>query len=168
MYTIETHLGRFEGETEKAAKALLRKAEKARKAKQLVDNANFQLARVRAEAQAYRIMTTRGNDGLFPRGWRMLPITADSYCVQAKTVDFRTEWQIDTGYGKAQSHFHGSRPVEYIESGAGYCLALVFHNPKTNERIFCAVGIEADQVSVVEIPGIAADMFVCRDAAEVA
>lgn len=162
MYAIENHLGRFEAETEKQAKALLRKARKAYQAKEAADSVNYQLARLRAEAQAYRIMTTRSSTEGFPRGWRLKPIDGNAYCVQSVYVDYRTEWRVDTGNEQAQSHFHGAQPYEYIENGAGYCIALVFRNPKTNERIFHAVGIAADQLCVVEIPGISADMFAKR------
>jgi hypothetical protein len=159
MYAIETHLGRFEADTEKQAKALLRKAEKAHKAQQDIDNRNYQLAYVRAQAQAYTIMERLAKGEDMPRGWRLKTITADSYCVQAVTRDFHTEWIVDVGNIRAQSHFHGAQPYEYIENGAGYCLALVFHNPKTGEQIFQAVGIEADQLAVVEIYGITAQHF---------
>jgi len=160
MYAIETHLGRFEAETEKQAKALLRKAQKAWRTKNEIDAKNYRLAYVRAQAQAYEVMARLAKgETTMPRGWRMKPIDSTAYCVQTVTVDFHNEWIVDTGNAKAQCDFHGAQPYEYIELGNGYCLGLVFRDHKTQERIFQAVGIEADQLAVVEIFGLTAAHF---------
>ncbi len=165
MYAIETTLGRFEAETEKQAKALLRKASKAYEAKRDLDYKNYQLAHVRAQAQAYAFMERLAKgETTMPRGWRIKPIDSEAYCVREVYADHRAEWIVETGYGKAQSHFHGSIPREYIEAGNGYCLGLVFRNANLNspaygERIFYAVGIEADQVAIAEIHGLSVEAF---------
>ena len=159
MYVIETSLGRFEGETEKQAKALMRKAKKAHDEQQAIDSANYQLAYVRAQAQAYAIMSRKVKGEGMPQGWRLLPITASSYCVREVYEDYQAQWVVDVGNAQAQSGFHGARPYEYIENGAGFCIALVFRNPKTEERIVHAVGVEGNQLAVVEVYGVQAEDF---------
>jgi hypothetical protein len=156
MYAIETPLGRFEADTEKAAKQLMRKAEKERQEKARQYDMNRELAQLRADAEAYHILKAHAH-GQMPDSWRPQPITARSNgSVQPRWMDAGKdqEYAIETKHGRATKHYNGSVIYWSIENAGGYCVAIGFRNHDTGADYWYAVGVAGDQLTLADLPGL--------------
>lgn len=159
MYAIETDLGRFEGDTEKEAKAAMRKARKIAQAKERELEELRKTARMRAEAVAYGFYERLHSNGQlsWPRGWRL--ITASENCWSCRKVwddnAHQTVWHMETEHGKAVCDVYDG-VSHAIENGAGYCIAVAI--PKQDAELF-AVGVCGEVGCWVPMPGIRAEWF---------
>lgn len=168
MYVIENELGRFEADTERAAKALLRKAVKASQAKHAVDSENNDLARLRAQAVGYRILSRKANEGFACRGWSFhgrddasfkAPVMRSSYDgVISEDMTYETE------HGKATISHYRQQVLGIIENGSGWTMATILKSHDGGKVTVFAIGIAADQCILCDLPGIDMAFFTAEAA----
>lgn len=156
MYAIETDLGRFQADSEKEAKRLLRKAQTAQAKIDAEANRKYKQARLLACAQAYAIYDRLHSDKDMPRGWRLLPVTATSTSAREIYDSERHErgYTIETGEGMATA-FPYSRISSFLENGSGYCMAIYIEN----EPDLYAVGTFEDTIAWVPVHGVDSSKF---------
>jgi len=165
MFAIETELGRFEGETEKAAKKALRKAEKANRAEQKRRSDLSNVAMMRARANGFRILSFVLTKETMPNGWMFhapsephLPIKVGAALRHGisrayPSVTFEGE------HGKAEAEFYGFEFIGVVLNGAGYPIAFFLRDMTTNAIDAYAVGIEQDVVAWDALPTITPEHF---------
>lgn len=161
MVKIETENGVFEAETikaaEKLAKAAAKKAEKERIEKSRLQ----QVAHVKAEAQAYRIMAAKMRpEGRMPRGWVFHSHVAAPYEPVQLTGEY---WDkrivVETESGKGTANFYGRDVLEgWVENGSGYCIAVVIRYDGMPSAVL-AVGTHEGELAMAEVYGITASEF---------
>ncbi len=157
-YAIETDLGRFEGDNEKDAKRKLRKATAEQRKKDAAEHAKYNRAMDQAHRNAYAVYEYKGRGKKMPRGWRILPVTKDSYSCrliegvnECKQRKYRIETDKGNGFVSPYDDI-----THYLENGAGFCMAVVIE--KQDCELF-AVGIHEGRVAWVSLPGIKAAEF---------
>lgn len=163
--TITTEYGTFEAETEKEAKAKLRKAIK--EAKEAAETRRLNSARSyeAARANGYMLLVRFMEDKDFPGGWTF-------YHADAKHVSWNVTYRHSYGAGnvpeivwhgsegKAQSDHYGYTFLGAVENGSGFPIAAFFQDNNNRERIESyAIGIYADQIAFVPLPGIKPEQF---------
>ena len=163
MYAIENDLGRFEADTERGAKKLLAVAVKAAQAKHAVDSANNDLARLRAQAVGYRILSRKAFEGLACRGWAFRD-RDDAYF---KTPDVRSSYDgvisedmtYETEHGKATISHYRAQVLGIVENGSGWTMATVLKAHDGDKVTVHAIGVAADQCILCDLPGIDVAFF---------
>ncbi len=163
MFAIETGMGRFEADDEKAAKKLLRKAKKAADAKLKIDQAKSVLADLRAKANAYDVLSRVAEGNGFPRGWRVKKPGDKFFKVKGEVVISGTNKIYDTAIyetenGTASFEHWGYRVNGILWNGAGFD-EVTFLEDSEGRKFTYAVGVEGDQVRLAEIPGVTIEMF---------
>lgn len=157
MYVIETELGRFEGDTEKQAKAALRKRQKEQEKIDAEECRLRKIAQDRAESMAYRFYE-RHHQGRMPKGWRVLPVSESGYsCRRILEDGYRVGYEIDGGDSRARV-FPYDAITYYVENGAGFCTAIAIANQDV--ELF-AVGVHEGRACWVPMPGISMTEFTC-------
>jgi hypothetical protein len=155
MFAIETDLGRFEGETERDAKALLRKAQARKRAEDKENERRYAQARYHAAMVAYSIYERKSSGQAFPAGWRAHTINSRHSAVNSSYVDYRTTYTIDCEHGRGSTAPFD--PITHsVENGAGYCIAVSIANQDC--ELF-AVGACEGVIAWLPMPGIALDDF---------
>lgn len=158
MVTLETPYGKFEGDTVKDAQKLARKAEREGKKQEEIRAAKRTLARMRAEAQAFRIMRAKmtREDGL-PRRWnfavggtqyREVSVTGgeDYYADQTLTVG--------TEDGRGSHGIYGARFVGDVCAGSGYTIAVVLRERGDDKDTVYAVGTNEGELVLESLPTV--------------
>lgn len=157
MYAIETDLGRFEADTEKDAKKLLREAKIKQDKLDAIENEMHVMARHLACRSAYWIYSHRGEKDGYPSGWRLKPVTESSYPCR---LIFDAEAGLRTFLVETSDDSATIRPYDRIthcvESGAGYCIAIAIENQDC--ELF-AVGIHEGRICWLPLFGVAMSEF---------
>lgn len=162
MFAIETDLGRFEAETEKEAKKLLRAAQAKDRKEREIKKGLYDLARMRAQANGYWVYSRLAEEKEFPRGWsyhdplgKYSPATLSYSDSLSRTP--KITWQGE--HGTAESEHYGYDFWGCVSNGAGFPL-LAFIRDRHSKVIECyAIGIEQDQCCWVAMHGITIDQF---------
>lgn len=155
MFAIETELGRFEADTEKDAKRLLRAAQRKQAAIDASENEIRTLAHLRACKAAYFIYERKGRGEEMPRGWRVKPVSECSYCCRTIYKDGHRHYQIETEQGIAVVDPYDDI-THCVENGAGFCMAVSIANQDC--ELF-AVGVNEERAAWVAMPGVSRDEF---------
>lgn len=158
MYVIETPLGRFEGENEKQAKAALRKAKKLDKIAQAKSDADYRIAKLVSEANAYRILSRMPNK--MPPGWSLVPpglINGKKQCYSVELVDRYTFKIYDYASGNVQSVSYCKIPRLVLENGAGEAMAFVYEDAAHGVH---AVGVHGCQAVFTRIENLEVADFI--------
>lgn len=168
MVTITTDLGTFEASTEKEAKALLRKAMKAIKAKQEQERQDGERARQLAESNGYRILCRLAEEKEFPRGWNFMGPDAK---YGAFKINYRSSFSQGAvpevtwhgEHGTAESSHYGHDFLGVVQNGAGFPMACFLCDRTTHKVDAYAVGIFADQIAFAPLPGVSMAQFVIQE-----
>lgn len=157
MYAIENDLGRFQADTEKEAKKLLRKAQAEFRKREAEESAIRAVAHLRAQAVGYSIYERRGRGEDMPRGWRCMIVNSQSYCVREFYDVERGQrgYEIETNEGRAKVYPYDAI-THYIENGAGFCMAIAID--KQDCELF-AVGVNEERAAWVPLYGVKKSEF---------
>ncbi len=164
-YVIEVDGLRVEGETERDAKRLLRKAQKEKEAAECLRQDRRERARVYAESEGYKVLYRLADRGDMACHWSLYR-PGDKYApFRAGTAD---SWD-----GKVRSHtlqMKGGDAV--LEHGPGYfhgCVSgmsgqvfiVFFRDPsRPSDAVDAyAVGHYEGEIGMVSLPGIRPEMF---------
>lgn len=164
MVTIEVNGQRVEASTEKEAKKMLAKLLKQEKAAQAKRNAEYQAARQKGEALAYRILSRLPvlTAEPLPDAWRYYePHHKFAEHLYRKVEDKRDTHALNTEarYGVVVDHY-GLDLVGAACNGSGFCWLIFLRDRYGDCPVTCyAVGVEGDTHALVECPGVTADLF---------
>lgn len=160
MYAIETDIGRFEADTEKDAKKLLRAARRKQDAIDAENARKYEQARLRAFQHAYNVYERKGRGEEMPRGWRIKPVTTtnDSYaCREFWSEEKHSRaYRIDGGANGVADVSPYDPITHYLENGSGYCIAVVIANQ--DSELF-AVGVYDGIACWVPLYGVSISEF---------
>lgn len=169
MVTITTELGTFEASTEKEAKVMLRKAMAAVKKAEQERSANADRAHELAQVNGYRILCRIAEEQTMPHGW-FLHELGDNYSPCKVTIRAALcggapipECVWEGADGKAESSHYGHDFLGCVSNGAGYPMACFLRCQHTYRVDAYAVGIFADQIAFVALPGISIAQFQKRE-----
>lgn len=168
MVTITTELGTFEASTEKEAKAMLRKAMAAIRKADQDRSVNADRARQIGEANGYKILCRIASGESFPGGWRFdspigkyvpweLTYRHSLSCGNVPEIKWHGE------HGDAESSHYGNDFWGAVTNGAGFPLAAFLRDQTTQQIEAYAIGIFADQIAFVPLPGVTIEMFKTRE-----
>jgi hypothetical protein len=168
MYVIETDLGRFEADSEKAAKKLLRAAKKDKAKADAIHDAKYQAAIADAYKEAYSLYERKARSNEFPQGWRILPVESRQgmghpCCELADSEATLRKYNIETDKGRAIVGPLFDRITHYLENGAGFVKAVCIDN---NDAELFAVGVSDGVAAWVPVYGISAAEFSQPSASE--
>lgn len=124
-YIIETELGRFEGETEREAKKLLRAAKKEADAQRTIATSRRHMASLHAAVQAATIMDFF-IEGAAPCGWRFYPAGHENAArvVYDDEGEYRADLIVDTKWGRTNIELYRPELVGSLMDGSGYTIAV--------------------------------------------
>lgn len=174
MYAIENELGRFEADTEREAKKLLRAAQvKARKQEAQLSALRKQ-ARLAACYEGFRVMSQHAQGNECPRAWIYYTSGESYYASLIKRVDDRfgaeRKYKISTEYGAVDLDLWGVDIAGCVISGCGWVIALVLQDGR--ETQLHAFGSSSDGETTVgaweQIYGVPIEWFQRSKHAEVA
>ncbi len=164
-YVIECDGIRVEGETERDAKRLLRKAQKEQEAAAALRQDRRDRARVIAQSHGYGIFSRLAEQGTMPRGWELYrpgdkyapfrPGAADKWDGKVREHTLDTEHG-DTVLTHSGNYFYGA-----VAGMGGQVFAIFFRDPDSAcPDIDCyAVGSFEGEVALAPMHGITPDMF---------
>lgn len=166
MYAIENELGRFEADSEKEAKKLLRRAQAQEREKQKKYNAYYEIARLRAESIGFKLLIKCG--GLeMPRGWYFH--TPDekyspfNYRLCTDTFSHKPRITWHTEQGNIETTHYGMRFIGAVSNGAGFPICAFFCEDSRPDSLEClALGFQGEAVAFIPVPGITPELFNSR------
>ncbi len=166
MIAVEVNGQRVEVETEREARRVLSKALKDARKLELAHQAQYQTARLKADAAGYRLLQRRAAAEDFPHGWRFYR-PGDKWAEHLfQPTDSPERTRVNAqdatgaGFGITIDHY-GNRLVGGICNGSGYCFALFLRDRDKPESkpVCCAIGVEGEAYALAECPGIEVDHF---------
>lgn len=160
MYAIETELGRFEADTERDAKKQLRNARARARKEEASRQALNDIARSRAERQAYRIYSVYHDRANCYPAWRLYR-SGYGYKVArmiAGELGYAYTLSVDTPDGEARNEYWRMRLTAVVIDGSGYAIAVEMTDETSGAHLY-AIGTHAGIIQLAEIPGIPQDWF---------
>ena len=153
--SITTDYGTFTGSTIGEAQKAERKARKLAEKERSRVEALRNVARQRAEAEAFRIVRWKLRDQETPRGWRFYPygLTGIYSCNRIAGQDYDDDTlKIETSDGTGSMSVYRNTFIGHVENGAGFTIAILLRDGDGKERIF-AVGTHEGVATCELIPG---------------
>lgn len=167
-FTITTDYGTFVGTTLKEAQANERKGRKLAEKERARTESIREIAEIRAEAKAFRIVRFLLQQQESPRGWRFFPdgVNGPHSCNRFPGEPYCDDkLRIETGNGIGEMPIHRNTFLGYVMDGAGYCLAIALRNHDGTESIY-SVGVNDGIAASVLIPGYTRNNFRLTNRAE--
>ena len=157
MIVIETENGRFEGETEREALRLARKARRESAKREHLAAIARKRAYDRARCEGFNILARKLSGQGFPRGWRFIP-AGDPHC---PTIERRGESLrrivIETEDGRGELEFYKIEILGIVENGAGWAMGVFVVNDGKTE--LWSVGADGSATAIAHCPGILPSEF---------
>lgn len=110
MYAIQNELGRFEADTERDAKRLLRKAKRAAGKQEAIDTENRKQARLKAQANGFCLLSAFVEDKPLSHAW--IVRTGEKHFPVSQNPDDLRQWFARLSEdGLTEAEFYGYQPV---------------------------------------------------------
>jgi hypothetical protein len=167
MVKIETEHGTYTGETVKDAQRAMRKGEKAAEKERLARHERYQLAKLRADAEAYRMLCRKAGNGFTK--WE-LARRGDKWChVQVSDADTSyprdvVKFEIAEATDRCAVHNCGYSPkvLGVVTNAGGWSVGVFFQDSAGAVELY-ALGANADTLAFSLVPGVTMEDFPKRD-----
>lgn len=159
--TITTDYGTFTGDTIADAQKAERKGRKAAEKERARIEELKALARTRAEAQAFRIVSRQLRGEECPRGWTFFPfgVNGPHSCERIAGADYCDDTlRIETIDGRGTMEVYRNTFLGHCDNGAGFTMAIILRNSDGSESVY-AVGTNEGTASAELIPGYTRENF---------